>query len=255
MPVDLSFNAGLTRASLVFRHPTGNILTLDLMRQIRTALEDLLESRHLRLLTIEGAGNDFSFGASVVEHTREQMRTVLPEMHALIRELIAMPVPTAAVVCGRCLGGGFELALACDYIFAADDATFGLPEIKLGAFPPAASVLLPRRVGVARSTAAILGGESQNATAWCGAGLIAWTAPADRLRAETEAWFDRTLARHSAEALRHAVRVARMPIERALGEELDEVERLYLLDLGVTHDATEGVRAFLEKRAPHWKDE
>ena len=223
--------------------------------QIRAALEDLLESRHLRLLTIEGAGNDFSFGASVVEHTREHMRIVLPEMHALIRDLIALPVATAAVVCGRCLGGGFELALACDYIFAADEATFGLPEIKLGAFPPAASVLLPRRVGVARSTAAILAGDPQGASYWRDAGLVAWTAPAARLRAETEAWFERTLARHSAEALRHAVRVARMPIERAIGEELDEVERLYLLDLGVTHDATEGVQAFLEKRAPRWKDE
>jgi cyclohexa-1,5-dienecarbonyl-CoA hydratase len=255
MPVDLSFNAGLTRASLVFQHPTGNILTLEVMRQIRAALEDLLESRHLRLLTIQGAGADFCFGASVVEHTREHMRTVLPEMHALIRDLIGLPVPTAAVVSGRCLGGGFELALACDYIFAAEDATFGLPEIKLGAFPPAASVLLPRRVGVARSTAAILAGDSQGASSWRDAGLVTWTAPAASLNAETEAWFERTLARHSAEALRHAVRVARRPIERALGEELDEVERLYLLDLGVTHDATEGVRAFLEKRAPHWKDE
>jgi cyclohexa-1,5-dienecarbonyl-CoA hydratase len=255
MPVDLSFNAGPTRASLVFQHPTGNILTLELMRQIRAALEDLLESRHLRLLTIEGAGADFCFGASVVEHTREHMRIVLPEMHALIRDLISLPVATAAVVSGRCLGGGFELALACDYIFAAEDATFGLPEIKLGAFPPAASVLLPRRVGVARSTAAILAGEPQGASAWCNAGLVAWTAPAGSLRAETEAWFERTLARHSAEALRHAVRVARRPIERAIDEELDEVERLYLLDLGVTHDAAEGVQAFLEKRAPHWKDE
>ena len=255
MPVEISFNAGLTRASLVFQHPTGNILTLELMRQMRAALEDLLESRHLRMLTIEGAGADFCFGASVVEHTREHMRIVLPEMHALIRDLIALPVPTAAIVSGRCLGGGFELALACDYIFAAEDATFGLPEIKLGAFPPAASVLLPRRVGVARATAAILGGELQNASAWCKAGLVAWTTAAGTLRAETEAWFDRTLAQHSAEALRHAVRVARLPIERALGEELDEVERLYLLDLGVTHDATEGVRAFLEKRAPQWKDE
>jgi len=255
MPVDISFNAGLTRASLVFQHPTGNILTLELMQQIRAALEDLLESRHLRLLTIQGAGADFSFGASVAEHTREHMRTVLPEMHALIRDLIGLPVPTAAVVSGRCLGGGFELALACDYIFAAEDATFALPEIKLGAFPPAASVLLPRRVGVARSTAAILAGDSQGASSWCDAGLVTWTAPAASLNAETEAWFERTLARHSAEALRHAVRVARMPIERALDEELDEVERLYLLDLCVTHDATEGVRAFLEKRTPRWKDE
>jgi len=255
MPVDISFNAGLTRASLVFQHPTGNILTLELMRQIRAALEDLLESRHLRLLTIQGAGADFCFGASVAEHTRDHMRTVLPEMHALIKDLIGLPVPTAAVVCGRCLGGGFELALACDYIFAAEDATFGLPEIKLGAFPPAASVLLPRRVGVARSTAAILAGDSKSATFWCDAGLVTWTAPAAGLNAETEAWFERTLARHSAEALRHAVRVARMPIERALGEELDDLERLYLLDLGITHDPAEGVRAFLEKRAPRWKHE
>ena len=255
MPVEISFNATLTRASLVFRHPTGNILTLEVMQQIRAALEDLLESAHLRLLTLEGAGKDFCFGASVSEHTRDQMKVVLPEMHALIRDLIALPVPTAAVVQGRCLGGGFELALACDYIFAADEATFGLPEIKLGAFPPAAGVLLPRRVGVARSTAAILSGESQDAAAWRDAGLVTMTAPAAELRGSVDAWFDCTLARHSAEALRHAVRVARLPIARALEEELDEVERLYLLDLGVTHDATEGVQAFLEKRAPRWKDE
>ena len=255
MSVELSFNTAITRASLVFRHPTGNILTLELMRQMRSALEDLLESPHLRLLTIEGGGADFCFGASVAEHTRESMRLVLPEMHALIRDLMSLPVPTAAVVRGRCLGGGFELALACDYIFAADDSTFGLPEIKLGAFPPAASVLLPRRVGVARSTSAILGGEPQTAAAWRDLGLIEWTVPADEIRARLDDWFDRTLARHSAEALRHAVRVARMPIARALGEELDEVERLYLLDLGVTHDATEGVRAFLDKRPPSWKDE
>lgn len=255
MPIDLSFNTAVTRASLVFRHPTGNIMTLELMRQMRTALEDLLDSPHLRLLTIEGAGTDFCFGADVAEHTREKMKAVLPEMHALIRDLIALPVPTAAVVRGRCLGGGFELTLACDYIFAADDAAFGLPEIRLGAFPPAASVLLPHRVGVARSTAAILSGESRPAGQWHSAGLIERVAPAAELHAEVNRWFDRTLACHSAEALRHAVRAARLPVARALEEELDEVERLYLLDLGVTHDATEGVQAFLEKRAPRWKDE
>jgi cyclohexa-1,5-dienecarbonyl-CoA hydratase len=255
MPVDISFNPSSTRASLLFSERPGNVLTADLVAQLRAALEDMLDMRHLRLLTIEGAGDDFSFGASIPEHTADRIGGVLPEMHAFIRELVEIPVATAAIVRGRCLGGGFELALACDFIFAADDATFGLPEIKLGVFPPAASVLLARRVGLAPAMGALLTGEPASAEFWRERGLVSLTAPMAELSATVDAWFDRSLATHSAEALRHAVRAARLPLAQAIDGELREVERLYLSDLRATHDASEGVVAFLEKRPPIWKDE
>lgn len=255
MSVTVTQHQDGTRVGLTFAHPTGNILTSDIVRELRAALEDLLDLRTLRLVTIEGAGADFSFGASVAEHTADAIRDVLPEMHDLICEIIALPAATAAIVRGRCLGGGFELALACDFIFAAEDATFGLPEIALGVFPPAGSVLLPVRAGLGRATSAILTGETQSAAYWREAGIVTAVAPTDALRSTVDAWYGRTLARYSAEALRHTVRVVRLPAANALDLGLADIEQLYLSDLMVTHDANEGVRAFLEKRRPNWKDE
>jgi cyclohexa-1,5-dienecarbonyl-CoA hydratase len=255
MPVSISVNAPRTRAALVFSHAKGNIITAEIVAQLRAALDDLLDERHLRLITIEGDGADFSFGASVPEHAPGEIDRVLPEMHALIRDVLAFPAPTAAVVRGRCLGGGFELALACDFIFASETASFGLPEISLGVFPPAASVLLPLRAGAARATRAILGGEAGPTRDWETAGGIALAVPPHELAGAVDAWFERTLARWSAEALRHAVRAVRAPVIEAVANGLPGVERLYLNDLMRSHDAVEGIQSFLERRAPRWTDE
>jgi cyclohexa-1,5-dienecarbonyl-CoA hydratase len=161
---------------------------------------------------------------------------------------------TAAIGRGRCLGGGFELALACDFIFAATDATLGLPEIALGAFPPAACALLPARVGTARASVAVVTGEARSAADWQTAGLIERTAPADRLEAEVERWFDAYLQPRSGAALRSAIRAARLALIAGVDPVLTEAERIYLDELVQTHDAAEGVAAFLEKRQPKWTD-
>jgi cyclohexa-1,5-dienecarbonyl-CoA hydratase len=166
-----------------------------------------------------------------------------------------MPVPTAAVVRGRCLGGGFEIALACDFIFAGDEATFALPEIKLGVFAPVATVLLPKRVGLAPATSALMTGEARTAAEWKSLGLIAMTAPADGLSQAVDAWFARTLSQYSAEALRFAVRGLRSGISEAAARELPEIEQLYLKDVMRSQDAREGIDAFLTKRAPRWRDQ
>src|SRR6185312_9376613 len=99
---------------------------------LEQGLLDVARDPHLKLVTIEGAGADFSFGASIPEHAPDQIGTVLPKMHRAILSVLDVPAVTAAIVRGRCLGGGFELALACDFIFASDTATFGLPEVALG---------------------------------------------------------------------------------------------------------------------------
>src|SRR5688572_24166734 len=258
MAVSVAQHPDGTRVALTFAHETnakGNIITAELVRELRAVFEDLLDARQLRLVTIEGAGADFSFGASVPEHTADEIQRVLPEMHDLIRELVALPAPTAAIVRGRCLGGGFELALACDFIFAADDATFGLPEIALGVFPPAASVLLPKRVGAARSAGPILTGQSKSAAAWHIDGLVEAVMPTADLASFITDWFERALAPHSAEALRQALTASRGALAAAARAELPAVERLYLNELMRTRDAIEGVDAFLNKRSPRWQDQ
>lgn len=239
---------------LVFRHPKGNVLTIEVMAALRAALAEAGAHPHLRLVTLEGAGADFSFGAAIEEHRPGEIDRALPQAHALVADLLAIEAPTAAIVRGRCLGGGFELALACDFIFAAEDASFGLPEIALGVFPPAASILLPARVGLARATRAILTGEAGSAAMWREAGLVTLVAPAPELQARVEGWFAAHLAPRSAAGLRYAVRAVRRDLQVRVERELPVVERLYLEQLMDTRDAVEGVTAFLEKRPPAWQD-
>lgn len=254
-PVSVAFDASHSRAAFTLFHPKGNIVTADMVRSLRTALDGIAQNPHLKLITLEGAGKDFSFGASIPEHAPEQIGTVLPEMHALIAELLAAPAPTAAVVRGRCFGGGFELALACDFIFAEEDATFALPEIALGVFPPAASVLLPARAGLGHAVPSLLTGAPLPARDWLAPGIVHWTAAPGTIAGAIDRWFAAQLAPKSAAALRHAVAAMRLGVQRRVREDLPELERLYLDDLMRTHDAVEGIEAFMAKRRPAWTDE
>jgi len=158
-----------------------------------------------------------------------------------------------AAVRGQCLGGGFELALACDFIIAEEGAAFACPEIKLAVFPPAAAVLLPTRIGASRAAELVLTGAAWNAAQAVEAGLIVRTAPQGQLEATVETWItDHFLAR-SPVALRYGVRAARLSVRRAMQEDLPQIERMYLDELMAEPDAVEGLRAFMEKREPHWE--
>jgi len=253
-PVQLALNPDRSRAAIRLFHPKGNIVTAEMILALTQALEPLAHDPHLKPLTIEGAGADFSFGASIPEHAPAEIGRVLPEAHALVYALLDLPIVTAALVRGRCLGGGFEIALACDFIFAESSATLGLPEIALGVFPPAASALLPPRIGAARATSAIVTGNSRSAQQWFDDGLIETVVPDGTLDAAIDAWYDGYLRPRSAAALRHATEAARFALRRHVAEVLPELERLYLSDLMATADAAEGIAAFLEKRAPRWTD-
>lgn len=249
--VGVRVNRSESRAALTLCHPKGNILTAAMIAALRSALDSLAHRDHLKLITIEGDGADFSFGASVPEHAPDRIRDVLPQMHRLIEDLLEAPAVTAAIVRGRCLGGGFELALACDLIFAARTAQVGLPEITLGVFPPAAAALLPARIGYTRATRAIVTGEVD----WKDTGLVEVVAPPEALEGEVERWAASHLENKSAAALRHAIKAARLGLLAHVRATLPALERLYLDDLMGTRDAAEGIRAFVEKRAPVWRDE
>ena len=232
----------------------GNLLSMDLIRDLGENLHALESEPGIKWLTIEGSGGEFSYGARIQEHVPEMMATVLPETHRIIKQLLAFPAPSAALVEGRCLGGAFELALACDDILATDHATFGLPEIRLGAFPPAAAALLPLRVGASRATRAIVTGQTREATYWHDAGLLSMVAPKASLLEAAASWFDANIAPHSAVALSHAVAAARLTLRTLAEPALDRAERDYLGGLIKTQDAVEGVNAWLEKRSPKWHD-
>jgi cyclohexa-1,5-dienecarbonyl-CoA hydratase len=161
------------------------------------------------------------------------------------------PAPILVAVRGQCLGGGLEIAMAGGPIFAAPDAQFGQPEIRLGVFAPAASCLLPWRVSPVAAEELLWSGRSIGGTQAHSIGLV--QALADDPEAAALAWFDEHLAGKSAAALACAVAAVRAPRLRELRERLAEVERLYLDRLMKTRDANEGLAAFLARRAPTWE--
>lgn len=240
------------RVRLILDAPHGNAITDAMVASLRAALRSIAPP--VKLVTIEGAGSDFSFGASIDEHAPDRMRDVLPRFHALVVELLRVPAVTAAAVSGRCLGGGFEIALACDVIIAAKNAVLGFPEIGVGAFPPVGSILLPLKAGAARAAAAILDGAARPAAEWHAAGIVHRLAAEDRLSAAVDEWFSSTIERYSAAVLQRAAMATRLVVLRAADALLPQVEQLYVKDLLSTADAAEGVTAFLEKRRPRWKD-
>jgi cyclohexa-1,5-dienecarbonyl-CoA hydratase len=251
------------KATLAFEHddrvarvtlaaPKANILDRAMMADLGKALDHLQKRRNLAAIVFSANGPHFSFGASVEEHLPEPIGETLAALHTLLRRMVELPAPTIAAVRGQCLGGGFELVLACDLILAEENARLGSPEIKLAVFPPAATALLPLRIGVSRATDMVLTGASWTGTGAADAGLVARTAPEGALEATLGKWLEDDFLPCSPAALRHAARAIRRPIQRALDEDLPELERRYLHELMAEPDATEGIRAFLEKRQPRW---
>jgi cyclohexa-1,5-dienecarbonyl-CoA hydratase len=176
---------------------------------------------------------------------------MLKGLHALLVAMLEWPRPILVAVHGQCLGGGLELALAGTLIFASRDAQLGQPEIKLGVFAPAASCLLPARLGQPAAEDLLLSGRSIGADEALRLGLVQNVA--DSGQDTALAYFDQHLAAKSAAALGYAVRSAREALVPEVKRRLAAVETLYLEGLMATRDANEGLAAFLAKRQPVWE--
>lgn len=237
---------------LLLDSPPGNILDIATIRALRAALQAESGNRHLKAIVLEGAGAHFSYGASVEEHRPGKVDVLLSAFHGLFRDLAAVDRVLVAVVRGQCLGGGMELACFCQRVFASPEARFAQPEIRLGVFAPAASLILPRRAGQAAADEACLTGRPFTAAEALQVGFADALDP-DPWRAALD-WLDEHILTKSAAALGHAVRAARLEWNRAFLERLGEAERIYLDELMKTRDAVEGIEAFLEKRPPSWTD-
>ncbi|RMH03214.1 MAG: cyclohexa-1,5-dienecarbonyl-CoA hydratase [Planctomycetota bacterium] len=234
--------------------PPANVLDRALMEALGKALAEAAADPDLKLVVLAGAGDHFSYGASVPEHLPGQVEAMLPAFHALLRSFDDLELPpVAAAVRGRCLGGGLELALACDRIVVAPEARLGCPEIRLGVFPPAGAALLPLRLPAGRAAGLVQSGVLLSGEEAAAAGLADAPAADDPLAA-IEDWARAELLPLSASSLRHARRASRWPWRRAWREVLPELERAYLEELMRSADAEEGLRAFLAKRRPEWRN-
>ena len=249
LKVALERDGALLRLTLA--RPKANIVDAAMIGALSAALARHETGRAIRAVLLDAEGPHFSFGASVEEHLPASCAAMLAALHALVVAMIEFPAPILVAVRGQCLGGGLEVAMAGSMIFAAPDAQLGQPEMKLGVFAPAASVLLPYRVNAAVAEDLLLSGRSVDATEARGMGLVHTVA--DDPAAAALAWFDAHLAAKSAASVRYALRAARLARIEAIRTGLAAVEKLYLQGLMNTRDANEGLIAFLARRPPVWE--
>ena len=232
--------------------PPGNILDIRLLTDLRRRLAAAGRSRALKVIVFEGNGPNFSYGVSIPEHRPRTVGRMLSAFHDLFRTLLRIDRVLVAVVSGQCLGGGMELACFCHRVFAHPGSRLGQPEIRLGVFPPLASVILPLRCGQAVADEVCLTGRMFSAREALALRLVDEVATDPRRAANR--WIARELLPKSAASLSCAVKAVRLGYNRDLLRDLARTERIYRHDLMRTADAREGIEAFLERRSPIWKD-
>jgi cyclohexa-1,5-dienecarbonyl-CoA hydratase len=241
--------SGLARITL--DRPPVNVLTTAMMRDLAAALRRVAADETVRVVRLDAEGKTFSAGVDVGDHLGDLLPSMMASLGDLFVAFASVPQPVVAVVQGAALGGGLEVVLGCDLVVASEKATFGQPEIKLGVFAPAASCLLPPRIGQAAAEDLLLSGRSVDAQEALALGLV--TAIADDPQAAALDWFDRHLADKSASSLALALAAVRAARAAEIRRRLRDLEALYLDRLMKTRDANEGLNAFLAKRAPKWE--
>jgi cyclohexa-1,5-dienecarbonyl-CoA hydratase len=250
-PLKVWFEAEGRLLRLRLSRPKANLIDAAMIAALDGALTEHLDNAHLSAVLLDAEGPHFSFGASVEEHLPGHCQDMLRAIHDLVLRLVKSPVPVLVAARGQCLGGGLEVALAGHLVFVAPDAGLGQPEMKLGVFAPAASCLLPEIIGPARAIDLLLSGRSIAGVDAVAMGM-AHEIAVDPERAAL-AYFDEHLKPKSASSLRCAVKAARFDYAARIAAKIEAVERMYLEELMITHDAVEGLEAFIGKRAAQWQ--
>jgi enoyl-CoA hydratase len=233
------------------REAKRNALSAEVLTGLLAGLRDVGDAR---VVLLTSAGSVFCSGADLVQMAPDATGLEVHEGRGLLREVVlAMrrcPVPVVAAVQGLCLAGGVGLVLGCDLVIAADTAAFGLPEVDLGLWPFMVSALLARHTSPKRAMELMLSGRRVPAAEALELGLLSRVVPAGQLSEQVEQLVASLAAKPPV-----AVRLGKRAFAAALDSSLDaglEAMQAQLSLLNTTQDAGEGVRAFLERRAPQW---
>lgn len=238
-------------ARIALKNPPLNVIDIPMMEELEKALAEIEARSDVSIIVLSGEDTTFSAGVDVAAHTPDQVETMLLKFHAVIRALIASKKVTIAAVRGHCLGGGAEMAMACDVVYTAASAQWGFPEIKLGCYPPVACAALAALVGQKRASELILTGRTISGSEAEDIGL-ATRAVSDE---ELHSTVDRTvkeLLRLSPAVLAVTKKAIYAWDSIHFDKGLARAEKIYIEELIKTADAQEGIRAFMEKRSPKW---
>lgn len=240
-------------ACVTINCPPLNILNLEILNEIEEVLNTVEKNSKLQVLVIKGAGEKaFSAGADIKDHTPDKAPGMLKIFHKVILHLRSLPVTTIAQVHGLALGGGCELALACDLLIASDNAQFGQPEISVGCFPPVSASLLPRIIGEKRAYELLVLGRRFSANEAFQLGLVNKVVPVRELDKTVKEYCDQIIDK-SKIVVSYTKEAMNFPPDFSFEKALDRAEDIYVNKLLKTDDGKEGIDAYLQKRKPIWK--
>ncbi|UCE41588.1 MAG: enoyl-CoA hydratase/isomerase family protein [Candidatus Aminicenantes bacterium] len=252
---NIIFDIKENRAYLTIDRPPMNILNIATMGEMNEAITSLIDNKDVKVLIISGKGEKaFSAGVDVTEHTEEKAEEMLQVFHDIFRNLSKLNQVTIAATKGFTLGGGCEVALFCDMIFAADNLKIGQPEIKLAAIPPIALLIMPRLLGLKKASELLFTGKIIDSKEAEKISLVNTVVPVDTFEEELKN-FVQPFTELSLIGLKFSKRGIQLGLENSFLEGLAQIEKMYLEDLMASEDAHEGLNAFMEKRKPNWKNQ
>jgi cyclohexa-1,5-dienecarbonyl-CoA hydratase len=250
--IEAVFADGL--GTITLNRPPVNVLNIAMMEEINDVLKGWQGKKDLKVVLFNAKGKCFSAGVDVGEHMGDLAPKMIEVFHSMFRLMDKLGIPTIASVYGSCLGGGCELAVFCDLVIASEGAKFGQPEIQVGVFPPIAAQIMPRIMGRKDAMDLILSGRIISAEEARAMGLVNKVVKEDDLESATTD-FVKPYLKLSAEVLRKTKKAIIVGLMDDLEPSLKVIEDIYLNELMSTADAQEGLKAFLEKRKPEWKNE
>lgn len=250
----LSYELDAGLITITLDRPPYNVLDIALMEELNHALDAAAAEPSAKVLMITAAGEKvFSAGVDVMDHTPDKVVQMIDVFHGILKRLMVFPLPTVAALNGSAMGGGCELAIACDMVIASESAKLGQPEIKLGVFPPIAAILMPKIIALPKVMELLLGGGLIDAAEAERLGMLNRVVSRETFRADARAFVEQFLSL-SRVALIYTKRAIREASGKPFFEALFTVEQIYLKELMGTADAVEGLNAFMEKRKPVWTD-
>ncbi|MEW5909265.1 MAG: enoyl-CoA hydratase/isomerase family protein [Thermodesulfobacteriota bacterium] len=240
-------------ARITLDRPKHNVFDIHMMESLNDQLEILVADEGLKCILIFGNGPSWCAGVEVSDHKPEFVHGMIAAFNRIFQLIRIIDVPIIAAVQGFCLGGGMELAIACDSIVAATNASFGQPEIKLGFFPPYAAIRLPQLVGPAKSIEICTTGKRYTAEEARQMGFVTYVVEPDQLHAAVN-----KLTAEISACSPLIIRLNKRAVKRHLNLEfpaaIEKVSDYFLNTLMKTEDTLEGISSFEEKRKAEWKN-
>jgi cyclohexa-1,5-dienecarbonyl-CoA hydratase len=238
-------------ARIVLRNPPLNVIDIPMMEELARSLGEIEGRADISVVVLSGEGQAFSAGVDVAAHTSDKVEAMVLKFHTVVRALVGSKKVIIATVHGHCLVGGAELAMVCDLAFTTASAQWGFPEIKLACYPPVACTALATLVGQKRAAELILTGRTINGVEAAEIGLATRAVPDEDLTTAVEQTVQELL-RLSPAALAVTKKAVYAWDAMHFDKGLARAEKIYVEELMKTADVEEGIRAFIEKRAPKW---